>query len=146
MPSFSNHIIFNMAVLTLFLIYLQEHPIITIIQTFIFCIGYFIGSVILTPDMDTKSDASNRCGILCVPYRKIFKHRGISHHAFWGIFTRIGYAILIIIIIAGVFGFFTIETWQAALGMIVAYKIELLVFIGGLFFSNLFHVVLDRIT
>jgi uncharacterized metal-binding protein len=146
MPSFSNHLIFNMIILTLFIIYLRDHPIITVMQTFIFCIGYFIGSVMLTPDLDTKSEASNRCGILSVPYRAMFKHRGMSHNVILGVATRILYFLIIIAIIVGILGLFTRQNLLMVLRIVMKYKLEILIFIMGLFFSNLFHIVLDKIT
>jgi uncharacterized metal-binding protein len=149
MPSFSNHLIFNMIILILFIMYLRDHPIINVMQTFIFCIGYFIGSVILTPDLDTKSEASNRCGILSLPYRAMFKHRGMSHNVIFGVTTRILYFLIIIAIffgILGLLGLFTLQNLQMVLRIVIKYKLEFLIFVMGLFFSNLFHIVLDKIT
>jgi len=126
----------------MFILY-QRTPVFTEFQLSLFLLFYFIGTVYLTPDMDTKSEAQKRCGLFCFPYRKLFKHRGISHHWFWGIITRIVYVLVIFcIFIAILYGVSGIESFMNAL---LSYKYELAVAFGGVFISNLLHIILDFI-
>lgn len=142
MPNYSSHLIFNFFLLILLIpIYNQFQPIFTTQQLYIFLLFYFIGTVYLTPDMDTKSEAQRRCGLFCFPYRKFFKHRGISHNWLLGIITRIIYVLIILCIpILILYGRAGIESSITGL---IFYKKELVISSGGLFLSNLFHIMLD---
>jgi len=146
MPSYSSHLIVNFLGLTAFLMYLQEHPLFAPGQTFFLVAGYFIGTCFLTPDLDTQSEPSNKCGVACAPYRMMFKHRGMSHHVLWGIISRIVYAVLVVLLFVGAFGLLTTESFEAVVEMMFQYKVELLFVAIGLFFSNLFHITLDTIS
>jgi len=146
MPSYSSHLIFNFIALSAFLIYLQEHPILTPLMTFFTVIGYFIGTCFLTPDLDTpKSKPAQSCGVICKPYTIMSTHRGMSHHVVWGIVSRIVYAMLVVLAFVGLFGLVTTESAGAMVELIVQYRLELGLIAAGLFFSNLFHILLDEI-
>ncbi len=142
MPNYSSHLIFNFFLLILIVpLYLQLEPFLTPIQLYIFLLFYFIGSAYLTPDMDTKSEAQQRCGIFCFPYRKASKHRGASHHWLLGTLSRIIYILLIIsLFILIIYGRDGIYSFINAL---ILYKKEMVIASSGMFLSNLFHIILD---
>lgn len=142
MPNYSSHLIFNFFLLILIIpLYIQLEPFFTPFQLYIFLLFYFIGSVYLTPDMDTKSEAQKRCGLFCFPYRKAFKHRGNSHHWLIGVITRILYVLLLIfLLIFIIYGREGIESFAIAL---ILYKKEMVMASCGMFLSNLFHIILD---
>ncbi|WP_204318311.1 DUF2227 family putative metal-binding protein, partial [Serratia marcescens] len=44
----------------------------------VFAIGFLVGTTFLTPDLDTYSNAYNKCGFLRIfwyPYKKVMPHR-----------------------------------------------------------------------
>ena len=59
--------------------------------------GFFIGTFLLSPDLDLNHSKVNRnWGIfrfIWFPYALAFKHRGLSHHVIYGTFSRILYFI-----------------------------------------------------
>ena len=149
MPRYSSHLICNFIALSaLFILYQYTGARLTTLQLAIFLAFYIIGSIILTPDLDSKSEASRRCGLVCAPYRKIFKHRGISHHPIWGIVTRIMYVTMLVLIILWVmwlFGSrFQIEISSIFIFIILHVK-EIIIACAGLVISNILHIFLDRV-
>lgn len=150
MPSYSSHILFNFIILSaLFILYQYAGAPLTTIQLALFLIFYILGTAILTPDLDSRSEASRRCGVACTPYRKLFKHRGLSHHLIWGIVSRIIYVTLIAIIIGWLVWVFW---WRFSIdgSSLLTFTFLHMKEIGtagaGLFLSNLFHIALDKIT
>lgn len=143
MPHYLNHIITNFALALILLFFYQKNPFLTDTQLGLLLFGYFLGTVILTPDIDTRSEASRRCGVVCRPYRWFFTHRGISHHPVIGILSRIIYVLLItIFFIVIIYGIHTVISF---IDVLIQYKLEMLSVIIGLFISNLFHILLDNI-
>lgn len=120
-----------------------QHPILTTFQLILFITGFFIGTVYLSPDMDTKSEPSRRCGIACTPYRKLFTHRGISHHWLWGTATRIIYVLLLIGLLSGLIFVLYPSTSVPDITVILSHPFEILMFILGLFISNVLHTITD---
>ena len=149
MPSYSSHLIVNFSLLgALFVIYQFAGSPLTTLQLALFLVFYILGSVIITPDLDSKSEASRRCGVACVPYRKLFKHRGLSHHPLWGIASRILYVALLAFIVlwlAWLFGWRFEIDGGSALTFIRMYVKEIGAGAAGLFLANLFHIILDRL-
>ena len=143
MPKYSTHLIFNLTILSAMVVIYQYNPVLTPTQLAFFLGAFVIGTCIATPDLDTKSEASRRCGIVCAPYRKLAKHRGTSHHWLWGTAARIVYFTLIIIIALWVLGWLASpREYIPALG---DYKYELLAGAAGLFISNILHIFLDNV-
>ena len=130
-----------MALSALYILYVQ-HPFLTTIQLSLFIIGFFIGTVLLSPDIDLKSEPARRCGIACTPYRKIFSHRGISHHWLWGTVTRILYVIVIIGVLAGLVSILNLPLPDITI--VLKHPFEILMVVVGLFLSNLLHTITDR--
>ena len=149
MPRYSSHLIFNFIALSaLFILYQYTGARLTTLQAAIFLAFYIIGSTILTPDLDSKSEASRRCGIACVPYRKIFKHRGISHHPLWGIVTRILYIVIIVLIVMWMVWVFMWQFQINGSSVLVFMRLhvqDIIIACIGLFISNVLHIFLDRI-
>lgn len=143
MPSYLNHVLTNFALALILLFFYQKNPFLTDTQLGVFLISYFVGSIVITPDIDTRSQASKKCGIFCVPYRWFFTHRGISHNWIYGVVTRIVYVMLIIVFfIALIYGLPKISIF---INILFSYKLEILSIVLGLFLSNLFHIMADAI-
>jgi len=143
MPNYSSHLILNfMALSGLYILYVQ-HPFLATIQLSLFIIGFFIGTVLLSPDIDIKSEAARRCGIACTPYRKTFSHRGISHHWLWGAVTRIIYVLIIIGLLAGLI--FVLKLPLPDITVVLKHPFEVLMVVLGLFLANLIHTIVDAI-
>lgn len=141
---YTGHIIFNFLALIFLIILYQINPFLTTTQLFVLLVSYFIGTVLLSPDLDTVSFPSNKIGLLAYPYRKLFTHRKVSHHWLYGIITRIIYFILIFLIIFIVL--FGAKPLPEILTLLINYKLEILSATAGLFLSNLFHIIADSIT
>ena len=141
MPNYASHLILNfMSLSALYILYVQ-HPFLTTIQLSLFIIGFFIGTVLLSPDLDTKSESSRRCGVACTPYRKIFSHRGISHHWLWGTATRIIYVLVVIGVLAALV--FLLKLPLPDITIVMGHPFELFMIVLGLFISNLLHTAMD---
>ena len=83
-----------------------------------------------------------------MPYRKLFKHRGTSHHPLWGVASRILYVALLALIIlwAGwALGWRFEIDGGSALAFIYLHVKEIGIAGAGLFLSNMLHIVLDKI-
>lgn len=147
MPNDSVHVIFNfLAYIIISIIYFAQ-PLLTLFQFIIFSFMYALGTLVLNPDLDTKSKAGRRCGVLCVPYRAVFSHRKTSHHWLLGTATRIVYVILVAIIILIILGVaIRAQDITGLLRLVGSYKLEVLSAILGLFLSNFLHIILDRAT
>lgn len=138
---YTNHIIFNFLVLILLIILYQTNPILTQPQLIIFLLSYFLGTILITPDLDTNSNPSNKLGLLIYPYKRIFNHRGLAHSWLCGTFTRIIYFFILFLIIFIIF--FGSKPLPEIITLLVNYKLELLSATAGLFISNLFHIIAD---
>lgn len=70
----------------------------------LFCLAFFCGTVLLSPDLDLiDSDPAKSWGIarfIWRPYARLFKHRGVSHMPVVGTLTRIVYLSLILYVLA----------------------------------------------
>ncbi len=70
------------------------------LATVAFSTGWLFSTLIMGPDIDIT--AKKRTLILryfLLPYSFFFRHRGISHHFFWGTVSRNVYLLLILIIL-----------------------------------------------
>lgn len=143
MPGYSSHLIINFLFLSgLYILYVQ-HPFLTTVQLAIFIFSFFVGTVVLTPDLDVKSEAAKRCGIVCVPYRKIFRHRKLSHHWLWGVVTRILYVLILLIVTGAVV--WALKVQLPEMLWVLRYPFESFLLIAGLFIANLLHIISDMI-
>lgn len=147
MPKDAAHTLFNFIVLIAILIILLCLRIyIPTVQMVLFTLSFIVGTVVLNPDLDTKSKAAKRCGIICGPYRMLTKHRGISHHPLWGVAARIAYFMVILLIAVWLFGLLTTKNINAFMPLLIEHPYELLASGAGLFTANILHIMLDKIT
>lgn len=79
----------------------QDHPLLSTETLAAFSASYFIGTFLVTPDLDL---AENRVraksnwgllGLLWIPYGATFSHRGLSHSWLVGPLTRLLYLALL---------------------------------------------------
>jgi uncharacterized metal-binding protein len=99
MPAESEHILFNLSVVLLPIIFvgtaLYWFNQIRILSYFwLFMIAYIIATCLFSPDLDTKSKTYMRWGKLSfiwLLYRKLTKHRGVSHKHLIGTVTKMIY-------------------------------------------------------
>lgn len=118
-------------------------------------IGYmFVGAYVfsllfLSPDLDlARSSPQNRWGalrVLWIPYARLFKHRGWSHHPLIGTLTRIFYLGLWFTLFLAILHYgleyklkFLKEWWEDLEG------VPLWALIAGLWLPNLLHIMADR--
>lgn len=106
--------------------------------------GFAFSMIFLTPDLDlVRSRPTRRWGRLSFlwwPYARLFRHRGVSHHLFWGPLTRIAYLLLIGLGAA------------AALGAALHRPLQLGVpnsnvwaLLAGVFLPNVIHTLVDGV-
>lgn len=144
MPSYTNHLLVNFGLALILLFFYQKNPFLTDIQLGLSLLGYFIGTVILSPDIDSKkSIPSKKCGIACKPLTIMSRHRGLNHHWLYGTLLRVLYVVMIIsFLLAFAYGLPSVGEF---INVLLAYKSEMLSIIGGIFISNLFHILADTI-
>lgn len=142
MPSYLNHILTNFALALILLFFYQKNPFLTDTQLGLSLFGYFLGTVVLSPDLDSpKSKPSQKCGIICKPLTIMSKHRGLNHHWLIGTVLRILYIVMIIsFLLAIVYGLPSVMDFFVIL---LEYKLEMLATVGGVFVANLFHYFAD---
>ncbi len=111
-PSGRVHNLINLAVyagLSAAAIYFtqQQGVVITPLQALSFSLGYGVGTLLLSPDLDLAEgnvDSKRRwgpLGFLWVPYGRLFSHRGLSHTWLLGPMTRLVYLALIVALVWG---------------------------------------------
>ncbi|MDD5453965.1 MAG: DUF2227 family putative metal-binding protein [Candidatus Ratteibacteria bacterium] len=144
MPSYTNHLIANFAAALILLFFYQKNPFLTDTQLGIAIFGYFLGTIVLNPDLDSaKSKPAQKCGIICKPYTMMSKHRGTSHHWLWGTVTRIMYILLIIGLLTGLA--FVLKLPIPDITFILTHPFEILMLIVGIFIANVLHTATDAI-
>lgn len=141
--NYVNHIIINFALALVLLFFYQQNPFLTNIQLGIFLISYFIGTTIFSPDIDIgNSEPVRRCGFLCRPYAAMSNHRGRTH-TWWGFILIVIYLLIIIsLMILLIKSSMLIVLYDK----IILHKLEFVFGLFGLFLSNLFHIIVDKIT
>jgi uncharacterized metal-binding protein len=115
----------------------------------LFCLAFFCGTVLLSPDLDLiDSDPAKSWGIVCFiwrPYARLFKHRGVSHMPVVGTLTRIVYLSLILYVLGTVA--------ESLLGLTLPISMldlhhfwvpETACVLAGLVGADMIHLVADR--
>lgn len=144
MPSYTNHLIANFAAALAILLLYQKTPFLTDTQLGAALFGYFLGTIVLNPDLDSaKSKPAQKCGIICKPYTMMSKHRGISHHWLWGTVTRILYVLVIIGLLTGMV--FVLKLPLPDITIIITHPVELLMIVLGIFIANVLHTIIDAL-
>ena len=143
MPGYNWHRIFNYFIFIAVAFLLYSENIFSFSPGILLsiCLGFYIGTEFVTPDLDINSAAYKRWGrlkFLMLPYKWLFKHRETSHNIFYGAIVRILY---ISVIILG-FYYLIFKSLPPELDLAPAYGI---VFLIGIICANALHVILDRI-
>lgn len=147
MPDHYQHDQFNFGIGLLIIVLLMVGISILTKNYTIWIIGilsYLFASAFLSPDLDIKSKPVTRWRMLSFiwyAYRKIFKHRGVSHKPLLGTITRIIYLFavfspiyIIYLLIPNLpsLGTFVTENW-----------IYLVVVYMAIMIADIYHIVLD---
>ncbi len=114
-------------------------------------LGFFIGGLWLSPDLDTKSRSLKRWGILqkiWLPYRKLLPHRSFFSHApFIGTALRLSYLIAWLLIIINIMKFLglipPIAIFEIVQKQIQTYFQEALALFIGIEASAMLHLIKD---
>lgn len=110
-----------------------------------YILAYAFSMVFLSPDLDlARSRASKRWGIarvLWIPYALVFRHRGCSHHAILGAFTRVAYLAAVV----GLLFVAIIALTGARIAVHLPPADVLLGVAAGLYVPNLTHILSDRV-
>ncbi len=143
MPGYNRHRLFNYIIFIaiVFIFYLENaiHP--DIGHLLAICLGFYIGTEFVTPDLDTNSTAYKRWGnlkFLILPYKWTFKHRQSSHNILYGAIVRILYISIIIL----AFYYLIFKSLSIGLDISPVYGI---IFLFGIIIANALHVLLDNI-
>lgn len=141
--NYVNHVIINFALALICLFFYQQSPFLTNSQLGALIFSYFIGTTILSPDIDIRnSEPIQRCGFICKPYAMMSNHRGRTHQ-WWGFILIIFYLVIVFSIIILLIKSSLLTVFYQKL---ILYKIEVLFGMFGLFLANLFHIVVDKLT
>ncbi|MEW6420414.1 MAG: metal-binding protein, partial [Deinococcota bacterium] len=116
MPSGRVHNLINIAaysVLAAGVLVAARQSLLTVtpVQALHFTLGFFIGTFLLSPDLDLaegRVDSKRRWGLLgflWVPYGILFSHRGLSHTWLLGPLTRLAYLGVIAALVLGLLRF-----------------------------------------
>ena len=143
MPGYNRHRIFNYIIFIAiaFILYSENFLSFSPGMLLAICLGFYIGTEFVTPDLDVDSAAYKRWGrlkILMLPYKWLFKHRQSSHNIFYGAIVRILY---ISVIILG-FYYLIFKSLPQELDLSPVY---LIFFLLGMISANVLHVILDNI-
>jgi uncharacterized metal-binding protein len=117
--------------------------------TFLFCLGFLVGTYLLSPDLDLAgSDPARSWGIIQSiwrPYAWLFRHRGVSHTPIIGTLTRLLYLSLIIYILGTAAQSLMSWKWQISVSDLphLPGSRTLCAFLG-LVASDLAHLFADR--
>ena len=164
MPNYIGHSVINTLIGTASGIYLYSADIYTLNQVAMSASVFMFATLFLSPDLDLNySRPTKNWGPLKFvwrPYSWLSKHRGLSHNVFMGTFCRILY---ITIVATVLFVFFHIVFEQhnepnISLFLTALSKIQNMIFsmpmdgssnlfliIGSIFYSDLCHVLADKI-
>lgn len=143
MPGYNVHRLFNYAILIaiIILLYVRDISIINLKQVAAFGVGYYTGTELLTPDMDTDSTAIKKWGklkIFVLPYKWMFVHRKSSHNIIYGAIVRIMYIGLIILVIY----YFLFKSLPSDT---IFSSVYIFIFLVGIIIANALHILLDTL-
>ncbi|HEX7627635.1 MAG TPA: DUF2227 family putative metal-binding protein [Candidatus Methanoperedens sp.] len=143
MPGYNRHRIFNYIIFIAIAFVLYSENILSFPPGMLLaiCLGFYIGTEFVTPDLDVDSAAYKRWGrlkILMLPYKWLFDHRKSSHNIYYGAIVRILY---ISVIILG-FYYLIFKSLPPELNLSPVYVIF---FLLGIISANSLHVILDNI-
>lgn len=149
MASGKTHNVVNLLVFPPVVYYLQPVEFVS------FSAGYIAGTFFLSPDNDIYHSSQNRrwkiFRFIWYPYTKMFKHRGVSHIPFYGMFTKLLYLSAVFIgLIFLIDRSLKLTVGQELLKFDVNSDIlhlftehHILSFLSGLFLSEIVHIFTD---
>lgn len=123
---------------------------VTPVQALHFTLGFFIGTFLLSPDLDLaegRVDSKRRWGLLgflWVPYGILFSHRGLSHTWLLGPLTRLAYLGVIAALVLGLLRFVWPAVTLPALPQPISLKL-LLPLLAGYYLSQWLHLIADGV-
>ena len=143
MPNYETHCIFNWIMLVVLgVVAYQYYPVDW--KYLVFGIGYIIGTVYITPDLDTNSSVYNPLWYI---YKLLFKHRGLSHNIFIGFITRLIYLGLVFYGIWYALNYFFHIPNNIIEAATLLYDQETaILLVEGLAVANSLHVVIDVVS
>jgi len=128
----------------------QQVLTVTPVQALNFSLGFFVGTFLLSPDLDLAEgqvDSKRRwgvLGILWVPYGMLFSHRGLSHTWLLGPLTRLAYLAVMVALIIGLLRFVWPEVPLPGLPQPLSLKV-LLPLLIGYYLSQWLHLLADGV-
>ncbi len=142
MPSYKTHLIFNLFVFSILSYFLAKAGV-GVISLLIIFFGFLIGTVIITPDLDTQhSTPYRRFPLLWFVYAFFSKHRGNSHKIILGSLLQIAYLISIFVVV-----FVIADKMNVLFGLYDYAKlvnpVVYILAISSLIFANALHILLD---
>lgn len=151
MPQYKTHARFNillvLPIIDAGLIY-ALHPAFGFLLTF--SLSYAYATLYMNPDVDLAYQIKlfSLKGLLTLPFRgyaHFFRHRGLSHSILFGTLTRIAWLLLISIAVlyGGNYLFLAKKHFS---WLLKEYQPYLLYGIAGVFFADLFHILLDKVS
>lgn len=142
MPGYNFHRLFNytvfIAIAALFYIWNMH---IDMKQFLALSAGFYAGTELITPDLDTDSTAIKKWGrlkIFMLPYKWVFRHRQSSHNIVYGAVVRILYISLIIS------GLYYLLFKSLPSGEVIS-SVYIFIFLTGIIIANGMHVLLDKL-
>lgn len=138
MPGYNVHRLFNYAAFIAIFVLLYAWNI-SLKQLLALSAGFYIGTELITPDLDTDSAAIKKWGrlkIIWLPYKWTFKHGRSSHNIVYGAVVRILYLCIIII---SIYYFL----FRSPLQETIFSSVYVFVFLIGIIIANVLHVILD---
>lgn len=143
MPNYETHCIFNWVLLVVLAAIASQYYDVDF-RYLVFGIGYIIGTVYITPDLDTNSSVYNP---LWYFYKLLFTHRGLSHNIFVGFITRLIYLGLVLYgIWYGLNYFFHVPSNIIEAAKLLYDQDTAILLVEGLAVANGLHVVIDVIS
>ena len=149
MPNFNTHKIVNFIVFILITLFLFYYNFLNYLYP-LFFLGYYIGTIYITPDLDINSKPSN--SKIWWIYKKLSNHRGKTHSLIYGFLFPIIYLLFFIIGIVYIVGIaikdsdLFINFIKNSLILININYIYIIVFLTGILTANGIHILLDKIT
>lgn len=148
MPSGKTHTRINFISLPAILIALMAWGLTSTSFYLFFALGFVVGTYLITPDMDTRSDSYRRWGIfrfIWYPYMRSVSHRSpISHTLILGDVFRLVYLTTILSPLLIVINKYLLD--DNILFYIETYKFQLLSVVIGIMAASAMHIIADNIS
>lgn len=122
----------------------------TPMQAATFATGFFVGTLLLSPDLDLAEGRVNSkrawgpLGFLWVPYGRLFSHRGLSHSWLVGPLTRLVYLALLVLLVVGVIKYALPGVALPAVPQPISLKVVLPI-LAGYYLSQWLHLIADGV-